>query len=116
MRAILINPHISDIKEIEVGDSIFDWYAPMKWLDFNIQTLAVVSSPWPNHDLYVDDEGLFKPGNKSFMLKHGHPEPLFGCGLLLGFNPKTGDSKSATIGLVDVQSAYMAMPFTTRVA
>lgn len=113
MRAILINPHIASITEVEVDQSLDSWYDRLTFNDFKVSLVQPVQTPWKNHTLWLDEEGLFKSGSRSFALKGGYPDPVFGCGLILA-DTRNGDSAPATVLLTEVQSAYMQMPYVTR--
>ena len=55
------------------------------------------------HDVYVDDEGLFKiTDDSTFFLLEGYPQPLHGNGLMLGLNRETGESVSCKLNVEDV--------------
>ena len=59
---------------------------------------------WPNGDtLYVDDEGLLKPGMRLFGIRRPDGQPLAGNGLIIG-SDKRGNSVDAKSGLVDIQT------------
>lgn len=113
MRAILINPHIASVTEVEITNNLDSWYKMLTFNDFKVDLVQPAQSPFPNVTLWVDEEGLFKSGSRSFMLIGGHPEPIFGCGLLIG-DTRNGDSKACEVPLLEVQTRYMQTPYVTK--
>ena len=101
MRALLIDPWTRTIREVEVEDDYRDIY---KWLsrpDSKVRTFCL-GGHWRNGDaLYVDDEGLFKGGNRIF---HVNGHNLSGMGLVLG-SDHYGESVDAKISLHDMKSS-----------
>lgn len=109
MRAILIDPNLKTIEEVQLeGEFLQAAYDSM-----NVSCVQIVSTPYPNHDMWVDEEGLFKPGLMSFVLKGGFPEPVFGRCLITCSTP-SGDTMSASVSLTQVKKDIRWMPFITR--
>ena len=86
MKAILINPKLQTINEINYSGDYKD-----------IQKLTECSTftaiyPFDNCEdtIYLDDEGLLKPSNYCFTFKYdnGYVQPLMGNALILGTNDK----------------------------
>tara|TARA_R100000655_G_C2903666_1_gene179289 strand:- start:144 stop:566 length:423 start_codon:yes stop_codon:yes gene_type:complete len=81
MKAVLINPKLRKIKEIEYSGDYQD-----------IQKLTECSTitaiyPFDNQDtIYLDDEGLLKESNYCFTFKYdnGYVQPLMGNALVIG--------------------------------
>ena len=56
-----------------------------------------------DHDIYVDEEGLFKSDLKFFEWE-GYPQPLAGNGLIMGFDSNTGKSINCELTIDYVKS------------
>ena len=56
------------------------------------------------NDIYVDEEGLLSltPESKFFEWE-GYPQPIVGNGLVMGFDPETGNSIDTTLTVDDVK-------------
>lgn len=77
MKAILIDPHSETISEV-VYDG--DWKSIGPWIDADLFDVVQVG----NDDVvYIDDEGLFRDGQKFFWMQ-GWAHPLCGKALVLG--------------------------------
>ena len=88
MRAILINPELKQVTEIEVSCDYKEIY--------EIISCDVFSCPvtYDNNDcLYCDDEGLFKPQKGGIIMKNWY-YPILGKILILGTN-EDGESADA---------------------
>lgn len=84
MRAILIDPVAKTVTEVDHKDDYRDIYRLIEAEPFTV--LEVGPGDW----LFLDDEGLYRPGQKFFRWKD-YPQPLAGKGLLLG-GDEEGDS------------------------
>ena len=87
--AYLIEPIKQSITEVEVGSSS----DITKLLDVRMPTCADYMTQ--NGDtLYVDDEGLLHEDHDNHCFAMGGYDPIYGKGLIMGFDPETGDSTS----------------------
>ena len=100
MKAILIDPYAETITPVEFNGDINEIY---RLCDYQIFTVVSVE---PNRDgIFVDDEGLLTLTDETkFFTYAGYPQPLAGKGLILGLNPKTGNSVSVKTPLDVVKS------------
>lgn len=113
MRAILIDPYNQTVTEqILVGDTLENYYVIIgcDLID------ATPQAPDQQHTCYVDDEGLFKRTPEDPMIQTSwHPEPLAGRALIVGFDPSTGASESATLSVEQIaQQVIFLVPGTYR--
>ena len=100
MKAVLINPKLRKIKEIEYSGDYQD-----------IQKLTECSTftavyPFDNQDtIYLDDEGLLKESNYCFTFKYdnGYVQPLIGNALVIGAN-KEGESISYKTPITEIKN------------
>ena len=105
MRGILIDPESRLICGIEVGKGLQPGYDLIGCSVFTCVPMAGGDA------IYIDDDGLFKPGLRSFMIS-GYPEPLFGRGLILGSNAK-GNSCAPTMTFTDIQCSLKWTSYIT---
>lgn len=105
MRAILINPTLKTVEEVEVKpspDTLHHWY---ELLGVDLVTVGLYLD---DHDsIIVDDEGLLKSPEQFFFYKGGH-QPFAGNGLVVGVDEE-GESVSANITLQEVRNNVMFM-------
>ena len=100
MKAILINPKLRKIKEVEYSGNYQD-----------IQKLTECSTltaiyPFDNEDtIYLDDEGLLKESNYCFTFKYdnGYVQPLMGNALIIGANEE-GESISYKTPITEIKN------------
>ena len=100
MKAVLINPKLRKIKEIEYSGDYQD-----------IQKLTECSTftavyPFDNQDtIYLDDEGLLKESNYCFTFKYdnGYVQPLMGNALIIGANEE-GESISYKTPITEIKN------------
>ena len=100
MKAVLINPKLRKIKEIEYSGDYQD-----------IQKLTECSTftavyPFDNQDtIYLDDEGLLKESNYCFTFKYdnGYVQPLMGNALVIGANEE-GESISYKTPITEIKN------------
>lgn len=104
MRGILINPWTREVTEVEVAEDYRDIYRHLSNpLGAKVDCFCIGMN-WPNGDvLYVDDEGLFKSGNRVFDIGRIDEQPLSGNGLILG-SDNAGNSVSAKSLLTEIQT------------
>lgn len=63
-----------------------------------------------DNDVYVDEEGLLNlDSNSMFFLLEGYPQPICGNGLIMGFNPETGESINTTLSVEEVKGKVKFM-------
>lgn len=104
MRGVLINPWTKEITEVQCGEGLEDMYRLLSNPLGPKVSVFCVGLSWPNGDtLYVDDEGLLKPGMRLFDPGRRDRQPLAGNGLILGCDDE-GNSVDAKIGLVELQT------------
>jgi hypothetical protein len=61
-------------------------------------------SPWANVNLFVDDEGLFKPNLHFFLPLYSRSgQPIAGRALLVGPPDRKGDGTACTLSLRDAE-------------
>ena len=88
MRAILINPELKQVTEIEVGGDYKEIYKVISCDTFSCPVT------YDNNDcLYCDDEGLFKP-QKGGVIMEDWVYPILGKMLVLGTD-ENGESVDA---------------------
>ena len=99
MKAILINVKTQEINEVEYDNTIDGIYTTL-----DCGTFDVVDIDGTN-DIYVDDEGLFKP-NQLYFEYSGTERTiqLAGNGLILGVDDE-GESISPTISVEEVKDS-----------
>ena len=102
MKAIKINPMDMQITEIdlpEMEDGSVDVNAIRAHLE--CKYFDVVRINHEGDGIYVDDEGLYRQGIQGVFRTTWYPEPIIGCGIIMGCNA-SGDSIEPTITLQDV--------------
>jgi hypothetical protein len=104
MRGILIDPWFKQVKEVECTGELDDMYGLMSNMFGPKVSVFCLGMTWPNGDtLYVDDEGLLKPGMRLFDIGRADGQLLAGNGLILGSDAE-GNSVAAKSLLVEIQS------------
>jgi len=104
MRAILINPWFKSITEVDIGgDNDIE-----KLLNNPLGPKVYVFTcgmMWPNGDtLYIDDEGLLKPGGRAFTIHTDDGiKALVGNALILG-SDEEGNSVDVKATLTEIQT------------
>lgn len=111
MKAILIDPREMDVKEIDVPLEGGNYKALAQAIGCDLITVATYL---PNGDcVFVDDEGLlFSP--EHFFSIDGFPQPLAGCGLVMGSNDE-GDSIAPTSTVEEITNAVLWPSITKAV-
>lgn len=106
MRGILINVYCRSISEVDVPGKSYKEITALIGCD-----LFAVAGNFNEHNdlidsLYVDDEGLCKPGIPLFTFRHVdfRNQQFAGNGLILGINLQDGESISARADIFDVAS------------
>ena len=90
MKAYLIDPFEKSITEVDYSGNYQDLSAICGY-----DTFAVATFNDEGDGVFVDDEGLFKPDQKFFIIG-SYPQPLAGRGLVLGVDGE-GASVSPTV-------------------
>lgn len=97
MRALLVT--LEGVQEVDHDGSLESFY---RLIGCECMTLA--GSPAPEHDAWVDDEGLFKLQEGTQMTAVAwHQDPLAGRILVTGSNG-VGDTTSATMSVEELTS------------
>lgn len=102
MKAIKINPMDMQITEIdlpEMEDGSVDVEAIRAHLECKYFDVVRINSR--GDGIFVDDEGLYRQGIQGVFRTTWYPEPIIGCGIVMGCSP-SGDSIAPTITLRDV--------------
>ena len=92
MKAYLVDPVAKTVTEVEHDGDYRDIYKHIQADCFTALSINTMGDA-----LYLDDEGLYRDGQRYFHLK-GYPQPLGGRGLLLGTDDE-GDSIAPKVSL-----------------
>ena len=100
MKAVLINPKLRKIKEIEYSGD----YQDIQKLT-ECSTFTAVYPFYNQYTIYLDDEGLLKESNYCFTFKYdnGYVQPLMGNALVIGAN-KEGESISYKTPITEIKN------------
>jgi hypothetical protein len=98
MKAIKIDSHLQTITEIEVN-GLTDMQKAVEGL---IEVAAEIKHGSKYNTVYVNEEGLFEPHTDWFIWDGAH-QPFKGNGLVVGYNPKSGNSLDSNMTVADVQ-------------
>jgi hypothetical protein len=111
MRAILIDPFHKTVKEIQIHASGGD--SCLLSIKTAIGCEMITSIPLPEgtltlpgpkrNALFLDDEGLYREGQRYFSLPHYH-QPLAGKAVAVGIGEE-GETKACTLSLVAMRMA-----------
>jgi len=101
-KAILINPFTRSITEVEYNGDFNEIY---KLIGCDTFTIAPITHR--GDGIFIDDEGLFK-FNQAFFKHDGYPQPLAGCGLIMGCDEE-GETVEPTVSLTDTVHAVRFM-------
>jgi len=105
MRGILIDPWLKSVTQVEVSEDFRDIYRKLSNPLGPKVDCFCIGMNWPNGDaLYVDDEGLLKPGMRLFEIGRIDGQPLAGNGLILGSDAE-GNSIDAKSLLVEIETS-----------
>ena len=94
MRAILIDPVARSFTEVDYNG---DWKTISKHLGCELFDIVFTELG----DVYVDDESLFVPDKKFFMIEGC--QPLAGRGLVFGRVDDEGDTTPATVSIEELE-------------
>lgn len=100
MKAILVDPSVPSVKEIQIDS----WRDIAPALDCNLFTLARTKDR--ENDVYVDDEGLLKESPYLSVIQGWYPHPLAGKLLFLGADGM-GDSCDCSLTVEDVEKLML---------
>jgi hypothetical protein len=101
MKAILIDPHNRSVSEVEVNKKTFlkDLY---EHIGCDLVERAI--SDDRKHEIWLDEEGLFRQP-LAFFKYSGYPQEAYaGKGVILGCNRTLSDSKDCTLTLDEVRA------------
>tara|TARA_R100001163_G_C5008354_1_gene155103 strand:- start:346 stop:765 length:420 start_codon:yes stop_codon:yes gene_type:complete len=100
MKAILINPKLQTINEINYSGDYKDIYKLTECSTFT----AIYPFDNCEDTIYLDDEGLLKSSNYCFTFRcdDGRNEPLMGNALILGTDEE-GDSKDVETSIDEIK-------------
>ena len=100
MKAILINPKLQTINEINYSGDYKDIYKLTECSTFT----CVYPFNLNEDTIYLDDEGLLKPSNYCFTFKYdnGYVQPLMGNALVLGADDE-GESKDVETSIDEIK-------------
>ncbi len=96
LRAILIDPLLRVISEVNVDNDLQSFYDIL-----NIRTLAMVNIDNTN-SLYIDDEGLLNNDNSLFEIA-SYPQPLAGRALVVAHNEE-GETIETTLNIDQIRA------------
>ena len=101
--AILIDP---DTRQLTV-EQVRDWRCINRLIGSETFDIAIPKDyeTFMDDAVYVDDEGLMKPGLKSFHLA-SYPQPLFGRGLIVGHDEE-GNSHAPKVPFMDYLTKHI---------
>jgi hypothetical protein len=103
VKGILIDPFEQTVTEVEIKDYDYKKIYPLIGADmFQAVGLDEVNAA------FIDEEGLFKPIQKFFMIKD-YPHPIANKALVLGSN-EDGDTVSTTLNLNEVKDLITFRP------
>lgn len=106
MTAILINPFDKTVTALAMLDGLAAIYAALSSGPVQVGTFQIIELDKIQHvrnTLYIDDNGLLHtPPVDRFFEIGDYPQPLAGCGLILGTNA-VGDSTSTTYDIQTVR-------------
>lgn len=98
IKAILIDPFEMIVSEVFYGGDLENIYELIEAKPFTVASFGA-----DGDGIFVDDEGLFRQGQRFFKFD-GYPQPLAGKGLILG-SDESGESISPAITLEAVQTS-----------
>jgi len=98
MKAVLIDPHTKTVTDVQLQDG--NRLEEMRELiGCDLLTAITLES---GDSLFLDDEGLYVPGQKFFALPEDYIEPLAGRALVLGLDHSNGESIDAHYDASDI--------------
>jgi len=98
MKAVLIDPHTKTVTDIDLpeGGRLEEM---RELIGCDLLTAITLES---GDSLFLDDEGLYVPGQKFFALPEDYIEPLAGRALVLGLDHSNGESIDAHFSSEDI--------------
>lgn len=96
MKAYLIDPFAKTITEVEYTGEYTNIYEHI-----GVDCFTALTINNARDTIFLDDEGLFREGQKYFLL-HKYPQPLPGKGLVLGTDDQ-GESVSPVISIMQLE-------------
>lgn len=96
MRSYLIDPHTQQITEVEHNGDYRQIYEFIQARPFTVVTIND-----KRDGIFVDDEGLYREGQRFFKLE-GYEQPIAGRGLVLGCDDE-GETVAPTITLSELK-------------
>ena len=96
LRAILIDPFLRVISEVNVDNDLQSFYDIL-----NIRSLAIVNIDNTN-SLYIDDEGLLNDNNSLFEIA-SYAQPLAGRALVVAHNEE-GETVETTLDIDQIRA------------
>jgi hypothetical protein len=111
MKCFLINPYTKTITEEDLVGDYTAIYTMLSVPEHKVSTFAIVNIS-ETEILYVDDNGLLRDLSENrFFLMAGYPQPLAGCGLVIGGNDE-GETVASQMTLEQVvKSVTFGDPF-----
>lgn len=103
MKALLIDPFLQGIAEIDISGDLNSLY---KAIDCDTITPLVLDADADSNErevMFLDDIGLERPGQR-FFLWADYAQPLGGRGVVLGIDHK-GDNTDTTVALAQARAA-----------
>lgn len=111
-KALLINVQNESVTEVEVIQDSKGSYLKSIYNHLGCDLLDIVNIG--KDDVYVDDEGLMKITQDSkFFQLNPNWQPLAGNGLILGFDPETGESIDTTMTVEQVKEMVVFLDAAT---
>ena len=105
LRAILIDPFLRVISEVNVDNDLQSFYDIL-----NIRSLAMVNIDNTN-SLYIDDEGLLNNSNSLFKIA-SYAQPLAGSALVVAHNEE-GETVETTLSIDQIRSMVEWVDYVT---
>ena len=100
MKAILIDVHNKDIKEVDYDGKLQNIYDFIDCRAFDIVRIDDAN------DIFVDDEGLFVADQLYFSY---NGKALAGNGLVLGYD-RSGETVGTTLNITDIKASVKWLP------
>jgi len=102
MKAILIDVQNETVHQVDLDDNniLHSWYK-----EIGCQMVEVAHYFNDKDSIMVDEEGLFtmSDDSKFFSVEGGH-QPFIGNGLVVGYEPMTGESVDVHISVEEVRA------------
>ena len=101
MLAWKIDPYEKSISVIEIDGSLQSYYKAMSTETIGVNMMELVKVDREN-DIYVDEEGLFKPDQRFFTITGG-VQPYAGIGIAVGSTPD-GDNCGSKLSPLEIMA------------